>query len=177
MRQLKETTEAQMKSDLEAVRLAKEEAIKAIQAYVEDTKAQVSTHLLQQAPAREFECPQMLTPVVVAADTTTVSPVSLKRKRNDDDDEGGEAEAPGDGMAILDDYPLLETNEAVGLRILEPVTPGLTRSFTAPAVLEEVGATSQPPRKKMKRLASVAAQTVGAVTVGAIATWSALAFS
>jgi len=54
-------------------------------------------------------------------------------------------------------------------------------SSTNPEVLAAgTGALQQvdaPPRKRARRIASVLAHTATAVTIGAVVTWSALAFS
>jgi hypothetical protein len=79
----------------------------------------------------------------------TPPPTSLKRKRSDDD----EGEDPSVGQVTMSDAATL-----------------------CPAMrsIDEIGARS---RKRARRIMSTLVHTAAAITVGAVATWSVLAFS
>jgi len=174
MRQLKDQTEEQMKAELDAVRVAKEEALKAIEAHV---KMQ-----LAQTPS----------PASAASFTMPMNPVSLKRKRNDDgeDDECGEDEAGDEGLERHDDEDRFSTSAGsqgfyappssplMVPALLPDLTDGPRSQLQSPRTrVDYTVVVSQPPRKRARTIASTAAKTATAVTVGAIAAWSALAFT
>ena len=105
----------------------------------------------------------------------------MKRKRDDTDEneEADESEniqqsvdiADVDGFIDLanpDKDVVMDENVSVPstkLEVLEAAA-GTHRQLDAP-----------PPRKRTRRIASVLAHTATAVTIGAVVTWSALAFS
>lgn len=116
---------------------------------------------------------------------------SLKRKRDDTDkngDEAVEAEAEaGDvhlAMAKNDENP--ESGVAVGASAGDVVMKDeaattlptiTTTNVELAAPLTTRAPDSPPPRKRARRIVRTVARTAGAVTVGAVVTWSALAFS
>ena len=112
--------------------------------------------------------------------------LSLKRKRDDTDenekaDESKQHEAVdivvdnvidltgndnNDKDIVLDDEEDLLVVPLTKAEFLESGTRTNNRQLDGP-----------PPRKRTRRIASVLAQTATAVTIGAVVTWSALAFS
>ena len=111
--------------------------------------------------------------MVEALEQQTTARPTLKRKR-DADDEG-------------DDLDALNHEEVQPLGDVAPSQPESIATNGTAASIESstsfVGATTPScvsisrPRKRLRRVASVFAQTATAVTVGAIVTWSALAFT
>ena len=107
--------------------------------------------------------------------------LSLKRKRDDTDEneEVDENETIQQGVVDIAavESPIDLANQDKDVMMDE----GVSVPSTQPEVLAAaVGTHSQfdaPPRKRAKRIASVLAHTATAVTIGAVVTWSALAFS
>lgn len=86
---------------------------------------------------------------------------SLKRKRFDDEEEGERDDSTADIQALPD------THDS---RTIGQASDAITTIRTDTGVCV-------PARKRTRRFATAAAQTVTAITVGAVLTWSALAFS
>lgn len=108
----------------------------------------------------------------------------MKRKREQDEDE--EAEASTDGDITLDSDILnayAETEMVVDTGVdsiaLAPSTPTATTTSPLDEAVEETNPAdpSPRPRKRLRRVATVIGQTATAVTIGAVATWTALAFA
>ena len=109
--------------------------------------------------------------------------MSLKRKR-DDTDENEEADEnehiqQAVDFALFEGFiDLVKQEKDKDVVVDEDVSVPLTK----PEFLEAAAGTHRqldapPPRKRTRRIASVLAQTATAVTIGAVVTWSALAFS
>jgi hypothetical protein len=100
--------------------------------------------------------------------------LSLKRKRDDTDEneEVDESENTQQGVNVEGSVDLAnqDKDEEVSVSSTKPdilaATLGAHQQLDAP-----------PPRKRARRVASVLAHTATAVTIGAVVTWSALAFS
>ncbi|KAF8882962.1 hypothetical protein BD779DRAFT_1541077 [Infundibulicybe gibba] len=134
MKTLRESTQAQMAAELDAVRAARDAALASIAAHVQ---------VCIDTPA-EGDGPQ-----------PPPSP-SLKRKRPDAEDVGE-----------------IDADEAEAMRVDEcsDMDEAATRTSTTHDGPEV------PARKRPRRVAAVMLHTATAVTIGAVATWSALAFS
>ncbi|KAH6905287.1 hypothetical protein BKA70DRAFT_1293900 [Coprinopsis sp. MPI-PUGE-AT-0042] len=98
---------------------------------------------------------------------------SLKRKR-EDSDEGDDVDDQqvNDGDLTMDDIPPVAADESVPADAVQ-----LSVMDETPVVISTPCLSLHRPRKRLRRIASVFAQTAGAVTVGAVVTWSALAFA
>jgi len=180
MKEFTKSMNKQMEEELAAVKAVRE-ATRAhlVQMQEEQAKAKAASEvcfLFQSSSERCFTAnpthsPQ--TPVLT----------SLKRKRDDIDEnedefvaeERREREATAvdvnmDKDKAMDvDNGMAVDGDKVPSAILGLVEVGKTHQNHAP--------NSPPPRKRARRLASVVAQTATAVTIGAVVTWSALAFS
>jgi hypothetical protein len=106
--------------------------------------------------------------------------LSLKRKR-DDTDENEEVDESEDiqqeaAVDITDSVTDLTSQEkgVVDEDVSVPVTKA---EFLEVAAKTHRQVDGPSPRKRARRIASVLAQTATAVTIGAVVTWSALAFS
>ena len=169
MRLLRETSQAQMAAELEAIKVMRETAM----ANIAEAQAQVCTNaskvLIEQrfTPFRRFS----QTPVLL----------SLKRKRDDTDEneEADERENIQQAIDVAIDQGFIDlTNQDKDLVMDEDVSVPLTKSeFLEAATRFHRQIDAPPPRKRTRRVASVLAQTATAVTIGAVVTWSALAFS
>ncbi|RXW17385.1 hypothetical protein EST38_g8472 [Candolleomyces aberdarensis] len=165
MEQLRETTKAQMLNNVNELKEMNERC--------KSTMEDVASELTR---AKD---------VLAAAIAETSLPVSLKRKREEDDEE---AEAATDGNVTLDsDTTLPQINLNVDGKDIEMVEFGVDPIGVAPSIaaldsIAVVEATnpadpSPRPRKRLRRLATVVGHTATAVTIGAVATWTALAFA
>jgi len=147
MKVLRETSQVQMAAELEAIKVMRETAM----ANIAEAQAQTAIE----------------TPVLV----------SLKRKRDDTDE--NEAVDESENFQQSDD---LEGSVGLANQDKDMV---MDKDVSVPSTNPEVlaagtGALQQvdaPPRKRARRIASVLAHTATAVTIGAVVTWSALAFS
>jgi hypothetical protein len=111
--------------------------------------------------------------------TISQTPVllSLKRKR-DDTDENEEADdesehiqqQPFDIANIEGSVDLVDQDKDVVVVVEEA-------AVAAHRQQQQQLDAAPPPRKRTRRIGSVLAQTATAVTIGAVVTWSALAFS
>lgn len=105
----------------------------------------------------------------------------MKRKRDDTDEneEADESENIQQSVDIADVDGFIDlANPDKDVVMDENVSVPSTK----PEVLEAAAGTHRqldapPPRKRTRRIASVLAHTATAVTIGAVVTWSALAFS
>jgi hypothetical protein len=144
MRLLRETSQAQMAAELEAIKVMRKTAM-----------ANIAEAQAQAASASQ-------TPVLL----------SLKRKR-DDTDENEDADESDNIQQAVDIADLAnQDKDAV-------MDEDVSVPSTKPEVLEVAHRQldAPPPRKRTRRIASVLAHTATAVTIGAVVTWSALAFS
>ena len=116
--------------------------------------------------------------------TISQTPVllSLKRKRDDTDEneEADESENIQLAAEIADVEGFIDlTNQDKDVVVEDE---DISVPFTKSEFLEAAAGTHRqldapPPRKRTRRIASVLAHTATAVTIGAVVTWSALAFS
>ncbi|KAF5319714.1 hypothetical protein D9619_008603 [Psilocybe cf. subviscida] len=164
IKHLKAETEQKMAADLAEVKALLERAML--------DKVRPSPPL--DSPKRDFTwAPGPQTPVLP----------SLKRKRDDIDENGeedghqhGHGPAPGEYadrpvIAIVD----VDTNAG-------DMAPGLSATemevdVSIDPVVVASASDSARPRKRTRRIASALAQSATALTIGAVVTWSALAFS
>ena len=160
MRVLKEETLKQLAAERAAIE-AERTAVEAARA---EAFAMIESIKKQQEELREQMQQQHQTPAPLSSPST-----SLKRKRSEAEDEIPETDT---GLRdVDDDVPM------ANLAVSEP-EPRLRRAHTEPIpILTHGNYHDRRPYKRARRLASVAVQTATAVTVGAIATWGALAFS
>jgi len=153
MRLLRETSKAEMAADLEAIK---------------DMRANAMANIIEaQAQA-------------VKASQTPVLP-SLKRKR-DDTDEDEEVDDESEDIqqeAVVNGVIDLTNQDKDVVMDDEDVSVPLTKAefLKAEAGKAHRLVDGPRPRKRTRRIASVLAQTATAVTIGAVAAWSALAFS
>ncbi|KAF9484581.1 hypothetical protein BDN70DRAFT_106163 [Pholiota conissans] len=138
----------------------------------------------------------------VQAQPPPVQPPSLKRKRDDSDEDASEA-APGSGSeddlvssekaagradaaetenenekdadVVMDAVPPLVTSSTSGIDSCAGVTTTSTPSSPATTLVDRDA--MPPPRKRARRIVGLMARTATAVGVGAVVTWTALAFS
>lgn len=165
MRVLHERTAEQMDTELRLVREARDAALAQIAAHVE-AQAQVRIPLDRRAERRS-EYSQS-----TSSSSVSTRP-SLKRKRSDD--------------ACDADYVVGENGSEGADKCNEDTGVGSGDAMMANLAVPPASASiarcchhhnpHPPPSKRARRIAAVAVQTATAVTVGAIATWSALAFS
>jgi len=150
MKVLRETSQAQMAAEIEAIKVMRETAMANI------AEAQAQT-------AKAIETPVLL---------------SLKRKRDDTDENEvvDESEIIQQGVDVEGSVDLanrdkdMVMDEDISVPSTNPEVLG-----AATGALQQLDA--PPPRKRARRIASVLAHTATAVTIGAVVTWSALAFS
>ena len=116
---------------------------------------------------------------------------SLKRKRDDTDENGDEEEVveahQAEGASGVDSTTMTENPERSGANDVvmkdgaaAPIPTASTDIATAVAAATALAirAPEPPrPRKRARRFVRAMAQTATAVTIGAVVTWSALAFS
>ncbi|KAJ3505023.1 hypothetical protein NLJ89_g7632 [Agrocybe chaxingu] len=149
MKHLRETTQQQATEELEAIKVLREAAMSNIAA----AQAEVKALVVQAKQAQQ---------VTAAAMEVTKTPVltSLKWKRDDTDEneEGSGEDVVMDGGAAA------------------PVPTAPFIRMDVDLVKTHVVVDGPRPRKRARRFASVVAQTATAVTIGAVVTWSALAF-
>jgi len=142
-----------------------------------------ATHVLDMTTAREEAKQAIEQAKAILASTTTHKvaspeegnqtpvPTSLKRKRDDmDEDEGTSVEQ-------AESVPADDNGEADVTMIEQASVVDRADSTNDTAKGNEISVNVEPPRKKIRTIGSVVAQTATAVTIGAVITWSALAFS
>ena len=106
----------------------------------------------------------------------------MKRKRDDTDEneEADESENIQQAADIADDVIDLTNQDKDVVAADGDVSVPFTKAeFLEAATRTHLQVDGPPPRKRTRRrrIASVLAQTATAVTIGAVVTWSALAFS
>lgn len=171
MQVLRETSRAQMAAELEAIKVMRETAMANIaEAQAQAAKAsQVCTNTSEVMIEQRFTSfDNSQTPVLL----------SLKRKRDDTDEneevcnlQQGVDIAPVEVVDLTDQDIMMDEGVSVPSTKLD-VLAAATGSATTHLQLD-----APPPRKRARRIACVLAQTATAVTIGAVVTWSALAFS
>ena len=112
--------------------------------------------------------------------------LSLKRKRDDTDEneKADESEQHEAVDIVVDNVIDLTGNDGDKDMVLDDDEEDIVVVPLTKAEFLESGTRTNnrqldgsPPRKRTRRIASVLAQTATAVTIGAVVTWSALAFS
>ncbi|KNZ82372.1 hypothetical protein J132_00187 [Termitomyces sp. J132] len=162
MRALHERTVEQMDTELRLVREARDAALAHIATHVE-AQAQVRIPIDRRAE-RHFECPQN-----ISLSSVFMSP-SLKRKRSN-----GDADC---AMGEHDNSITGDSGTSVGdAMTADTMVPSSVSASIALCCHRHSHDLPMPLSKRARNIAAVAAQTATAATVGAIATWSALAFS
>ena len=103
----------------------------------------------------------------------------MKRKRDDTEENEGADESENILQAVdvdIADDIIDITNQNKDMVVDDDVSVPFTKAeFLEAAARTRVD--GPPPRKRTRRFASVLAHTATAVTIGAVVTWSALAFS
>jgi hypothetical protein len=171
MRTLRETTQKEMAAALETVRAARDAALVTIAAHVE-------AHQVKDKVGMKSSFSHMLEYHKFPESSQTPVLTSSKRKRNDeqDEDDSGGDESQSDPT----NNPRVKSHRRVhdvGVGVSDDrlsADPAITP--TATLVTSQSGI-DVPSPKRARRVAAVVVQTATAVTVGAVATWSALAFS
>jgi len=219
MRTLREATFKHMTAELDAFRVARDEALATIAAHVEK---QVCIAIDAGARGSVSERPQTTTTAALP-----VVPSSLKRKRQDEEDDADGADAECEGrqdqaslvggglpptgnasnpammlnnpaaymsaaqqqryQALQRQQQLADAAAQTSATSLPPPSTSAVSALADHSLFHSCGAMAESSRspplrkgnkhKRARRFAAVAVQTATAATVGAIATWSALAFS
>lgn len=144
-----------MATELEAVRAARDAALATIAAHAEAPQVRIGDTDTSGPPHRET--PQ--TPVLS----------SLKRKRSDESDENEDE----DGLKRSVDIGV-GVGDAADVTMADAADP---TTFTTTNTTTNTSGIDVPSPKRARRIATAVLHTATAVTVGAVAAWSALAFS
>lgn len=129
---------------------------------------------------------EALAAAVATAIAESAAPVSLKRKREDEDEEAstdGDITLDSDILNVSAKDAYADTEMVVDCGIdpiaLAPSTPTTTTTSPLDEAVEDANPAdpSPRPRKRLRRVATVIGQTATAVTIGAVATWTVLAFA
>jgi hypothetical protein len=176
MRTLRDTTQKEMTAALEAVRAARDTALITIATHAEapQVKEKVRIDFLSSRTLEYHEFPE-----------TSQTPVltSSKRKRydeQDEDDSGGDESRsePKNNAKDKSHRSVQDVGVGVGADGVADVIMAEGTPATPPTTLvTNHSGIDVPSPKRSRRVAAVVVQTATAVTVGAVATWSALAFS
>jgi len=151
MTTLRDNMKRQIAIELELVKTARADAVEAITAQVQ-VRCFADTNFTQDTA--NFSQTPVLT--------------SLKRKRSGGEDE---VEARGEDTSKNADVDVGVGEQAdVAATTMVPIA-------LTPTTITNAGGIDVPSPKRAKRIASAVAQTATAITIGAVATWSALAFS
>lgn len=149
-----------IQEEVSVIRTMRETAMASLAEEIEQVRAlklaqpQVSSSSSQVRFVNEVLPELCFTSIYYSTLPQTPVPTSLKRKRDDT----GENEDVVDGDAVMDASSVdTDPSPHQALSLLFNDLPS--------------------PRKRARRVATVVAQTATAVTIGAIVTWSALAFS
>lgn len=169
MRILRETSQVQMAAEIEAIKVMRETAMPNI------AEAPAQAAMASQVCTNIFKVvvEQCFTPF---DDSQTPVLLSLKRKRDDTDEneEVNESEdIQGLYFTVGGSVHLVNQDKDV---VMDEEVPSTKLDVLAAADTTH-RQLDAPPRKRARRIASVLAQTATAVTIGAVVTWSALAFS
>ncbi|CAA7264543.1 unnamed protein product [Cyclocybe aegerita] len=172
---LRKTTQQQATEELEAIKVLREAAMSDIAT----AQAEVKALALQAKQAQQ---------AAAAAMQATKTPVltSLKRKR-DDTDENEEGSGASEKCVSAVEKESENSVVAAGLKgedvemdegAAAPIPTAAFVPMDVDLVKTRVVVVDGPrPRKRARRFASIVAHTATAVTIGAVVTWSALAFS
>jgi hypothetical protein len=151
MRKLRESTQAHMAAELESVRTARDAALATIAAHAKAPQVRIGETDMVGLP--HPETPQ--TPVLSL----------LKRKRSDENDEGDNELKRGVDVGV-------GASDAADVTMTDAVNPTTLTTTTT-----NTNGIDVPSPKRARRITTIVLHTATAVTVGAVATWSALAFS
>jgi hypothetical protein len=187
MQILREVTQKELIAALEAVRAARDAALVTIAAHAEapQVKEKVRT---------KFSMSQMLQCHGFPETSQTPVLTSSKRKRSDERDEddsvGNESQSQSECKSESASESELKKCTKDKHRSVQDVGVGASDDGVADVMMAEGIPIRQPTTlvpdhsgidvpspKRARRLGTVVVQTATAVTVGAVATWSALAFS
>ena len=165
MRVLRETSQVQMAAELEAIKVMRETAM----FNIAEAQAQAARASEVCTNTSKVLIEQCFTPL-----DGSQSPVllSLKRKRDDTDENEEVAQSENIQQSVNVEGSINLANQDKDVVLDENVSVPYTRPEVLVAAVDV-----PPPRKRAKRIASVLAHTATAVTIGAVVTWSALAFS
>jgi len=157
---------------------AQHQLISEMQAMRDDAQLQITTELELVKAARELAVTNIQE--MVAQAQSPSAPKSLKRKRDDGDDEGQESNEEHNEcdlpaqldmmMDVVDGQVKCRESQTVNKAVGDDT--GLDSTIGP-----NVNGVIVPTRKRQRKVASTILQTVTAVTLGAIATWSALAYT
>ena len=185
MKALHTSTQAQAEEELRALRALRTEAEAAYAILTQRMREQAQE---TQVQTQVRHSSSLFAPGRAADDAALQPPVlpSLKRKRDDsDEDEAApdgdyerdrEAEGSSGGMNAnlnVNEQPAHEMTDDVVMDAL-PLLLATSTPFLSASV--EKGSTP-PPRKRARKIARLVVRTATAVSVGAVVTWTALAFS
>lgn len=165
MRQLNIQTRVEISKELLAIRTMRQQAMEEIAQAKADIIASATVQLqvcflVEVVPSDKFIHHTRQTPVAT----------SLKRKR-DDTNENEEVVTRGEEAVIV------PTGEAFKDMMSPAETVVPIEINEKPGLVETQCLDGPPPYKKSRKIGSVIAQTASALTIGAVVTWSALAFS
>ena len=171
MRVLRETSQVQMAAELEAIKVMRETAM----ANIAEAQARAAKAIEVCTNTSKVLIEQHFTPL---DDSQTPVLLSLKRKRDDTDEneEVDESENAQQGVDVEGSVDLANQDKDEVMDEQVPV-PSTKPDVLAAALEAHQQLDAPPPRKRARRVASVLAHTATAVTIGAVVTWSALAFS
>jgi hypothetical protein len=170
MRVLRETSKVQMTADLESIRVMRETAV----ANINEAQAQAAKAIDACTFTVKNFIEQRITPL---DDSQTPVLLSLKRKRDDTDENEEVDESENTPQSVGVEGSIDPVNQDKDVVMDEEVSVPSTKPevLAATTVVHQLDAPH--PRKRARRIVSVLAQTTTAVTIGAVAAWSALAFS
>jgi len=185
MRALRDTTQSDMAAALESVRAARDAALATIAAHAE--APQVEEKVRMKLPFLSH----MLEYHEIPKSSQTPVLTSPKRKRcdeQDEDDSGGnesenKSENESEPKDHLQDKPHRSVQDVgVSVGVSGDGVADVIMAEGIPAIQPTTLITNHsgidvPSPKRTRRVATAVMQTATAVTVGAVATWSALAFS
>ena len=169
MKVLRETSQVQMAAELEAIKAMRETAMADIaEAQAQTAAMEVCTNTFKVLNEQCF------TPF-----DDSQSPVLLSLKRKRDDTDENEAVDESENIHQSDDVEgsVALANQDKDMVMDEDVSVSSTNPEVLAAGTGSLQQVDAPPRKRARRIASVLAHTATAVTIGAVVTWSALAFS
>jgi len=176
MRTLRDTTRNEVAAELETLHRFRSELMTQVfqekaevSALIEQARNAAATSQVRPCSLHSFEILGFICHVCGYSSQTPVLP-SLKRKR-DDTDENGEESVSGDSE-MANERP--EGGDEVPADEVMQVD---SEADLATSLNTDDDVDVPRPRKRARRLASVVARTATGVTLGAILTWSALAFA
>ncbi|KAF9552871.1 hypothetical protein CPC08DRAFT_754510 [Agrocybe pediades] len=171
LEEFREQTRQRMEYELDAMREMRDSVMASLAEQMEEVRA--LKEKLAQQPSLIPHAGSVLLADAVDIDKTPVR-TSLKRKRDDtDENEDVDVDVGSDAVDEDADVVMLESSKSKS-NDNSSTTAGPESALCTPPPSPSPPA---PPRKRARTVASVVAQTATAVTIGAVVTWSALAFS